>query len=102
VPQARRERGVPTLDLDRRRPTMNKLKLQIDNLKVESFETSGIRTERGTVLGASVIEEATPVGPCPNFTEITGPCCDHTLMLSCVQTNCMAECTSFDADVCLG
>ncbi len=23
---------------------------------------------------------------CPNDTEITGPCCDHTLMLSCVQT----------------
>ncbi len=66
---------------------MNKLKLRIDNLTVESFETSEVRAGRGTVLGAS-IQEATPVGPCPNDTEITGPCCDYTLVLSCVQTNC--------------
>ena len=71
---------------------MSKLKLQIDNLKVESFETSETRAGRGTVLGAESIEPATPVGPCPNDTEITGPCCDYTLVLSCVQTNC-DECT---------
>jgi hypothetical protein len=81
---------------------MRKLKLAIENLMVESFETSETRLERGTVLGASVIEESTPVGPCPNFTEVTGPCCDYTLMISCVQTNCFAECNSFDADVCPG
>jgi hypothetical protein len=67
---------------------MNKLKLQIDNLMVESFETSAIRSERGTVLGASGFEEATPVEPCLINTEITGPCCDHTLMPSYMQTNC--------------
>jgi len=67
---------------------MNKLKLRIDNLKVESFETSRVRAERGTVLGASGIEPATPVAPCPNDTVITGPCCEVTLVLSCVQTSC--------------
>lgn len=67
---------------------MNKLKLQIDNLTVESFETSETRAERGTVLGASGICPASDAAPCPNDTEITGPCCDYTLVLSCVQTSC--------------
>ena len=67
---------------------MNKLKLQIDNLTVESFETSDTRAERGTVLGASGICPASDAAPCPNDTEMTGPCCDYTLVLSCVQTSC--------------
>ncbi|HYH82994.1 MAG TPA: pinensin family lanthipeptide [Longimicrobium sp.] len=80
---------------------MSKLKLQIDNLKVESFETAEVRAGRGTVLGASILP-ATEAGPCPNDTEITGPCCDITLAISCVLTNCIAECNSFDAVICPG
>jgi hypothetical protein len=83
---------------------MRKLKLAIENLTVESFETSETREGRGTVLGASGIcpvPESDPAWGCMD-SEFTGPCCDHTLMLSCVQTNCFAECNSFDANVCPG
>ena len=84
---------------------MNKLKLQIENLTVESFETSDAGGERGTVLGRDAIEPRpvteSPLG-CQIETRYTGSCCDITLAISCVQTNCFAECNSFDADVCLG
>ena len=86
---------------------MNKLKLRIENLKVESFETSMVGGERrGTVLGAA---DARPrpltQGPlgCQLQTEmVTGGCCDITLMISCVLTNCFAECNSFDPEICIG
>lgn len=85
---------------------MNKLKLPIENLKVESFETSGASGERrGTVLGAADVQARPRTrGPqvCQFETEmVTGGCCDITLALSCVQTNCFAECNSLDVDVCL-
>ncbi len=81
---------------------MRKLKLAIENLKVESFDTAAAGGERGTVVGASGIQPATKPAPCLNDTEITGPCCDVTLAISCVQTNCFAECNSFDAEICPG
>lgn len=73
---------------------MRKLKLELDRLAVETFETSRASAEhRGTVLGAAV-------APAPFSkplecldTQITGPCCDYTLALSCVQTNCLEDCT---------
>ena len=82
---------------------MRKLKLAIDNLKVESFDTSEIRAERrGTVLAASGIEPA-PFSEAPCIdSDFTGPCCDITLVLSCVQTSCIPECNSFDVEVCPG
>ena len=76
---------------------MTKLKLQLDHLAVESFETARVRAEhRGTVAahmpkpgGTTTIQD----------TQITGPCCDYTLALSCVQTNCL-ECNIITADTC--
>lgn len=77
---------------------MPKLKLQIENLAVESFE-AGARG-RGTVLGASVIEPASAQPPCFLETEITGPCCDVTLAISCVLTNCIQDCAIVTWDPC--
>lgn len=73
---------------------ITKLKLDVDALEVTSFDTDTAAQARGTVNAASGTSPmpATELAPCPNDTEITGPCCEHTLMLSCVQTNC-EECT---------
>jgi hypothetical protein len=83
---------------------VNKLKLRIENLKVESFETSVAGGERrGTILGAARPRPLTqgPLG-CQLQTEmVTGGCCDITLAVSCIQTNCLAECNSFDPEICL-
>ncbi|HEU4557812.1 MAG TPA: hypothetical protein VFS20_08175 [Longimicrobium sp.] len=75
---------------------MTKLKLQIDNLQVESFETAGTRAElRGTVAA----HMPKPGGTTLQETQITGSCCDITLALSCVQTNCL-ECNVVTANTC--
>jgi hypothetical protein len=71
---------------------MRKLKLAIDNLKVETFETSEAGGgRRGTVLGAADIQPRPltqgPLG-CQIETRYTGGCCDITLAVSCIQTNC--------------
>lgn len=75
---------------------MNKLKLQIEKLAVESFDTAAAGGERrGTVLGASGIQsrQFTECEPnCEFETRATGYCCDISLVISCAQTNC-AECT---------
>lgn len=76
---------------------MNKLKLRLDRLEVESFETAALRAEpRGTVAA----HMPKPGGTTIQDTEITGPCCDYTLALSCVQTNCL-ECNVITADTCV-
>ena len=70
----------------------SKLKLDVDALEVTSFDTHTTAGERGTVLAASHIEPAPDSEePCID-TNFTGPCCEYTLLLSCVQTNC-DECT---------
>lgn len=68
----------------------SKLKLDVDALEVTSFDTDTAASTRGTVNGASGTDPlpASEFAPCPNDTEITGPCCDYTLVLSCVQTSC--------------
>ena len=84
---------------------MNKLKLRIENLKVESFETAEAGGERGTVLGAADRPRPLTQDPqgCQFQTEmVTGGCCDITLAISCVLTNCFAECNSFDPELCIG
>lgn len=45
---------------------MNKLKLQLDDLRVDSFDTTPAEKERGTVLGAQ----------CTCYTQCTCPGCD--------------------------
>ena len=67
-----------------------KLKLSLDALDVTSFDLDAAAGERGTVVGASdpqpIPETEDPFG-CTG-TVFTGPCCDVTLALSCVQTGC--------------
>ena len=81
---------------------MDKLKLRIDNLEVESFQTQDTgEGRRGTVRAASEIIPASD-GPFVCFgTEITGPCCDVTLAPSCIETNCITECLYVTEDACL-
>jgi hypothetical protein len=75
---------------------MKKLTLRIDNLKVDSFETAGIREElRGTVAAHAKPRPFEPTEA------VTGSCCDITLALSCVQTNCFNECFILTADTCV-
>lgn len=77
---------------------MTKLKLQIDNLQVETFETADTRAElRGTV--DAHMPKPTRPEPCLADTNITGACCEYTFALSCVQTNCL-ECNVVTANTC--
>jgi hypothetical protein len=64
---------------------MRKIKLELESLAVESFETSGTSEERGTVQGA---EGFAATNHCIEPTRITGACCDYTLALSCIADNC--------------
>lgn len=69
---------------------MRKLKLAIDDLAVESFDTSAAGGARGTVLGASEIQpapESVLPGECGTGAAHTGPCCGYSLVISC-GTNC--------------
>ena len=80
---------------------MTKLKLQVDNLQVESFETAGTRAElRGTV--AAHMPKPGGGGTTLQETQITGSCCDITLALSCIETNCLNECTLLTGERCIG
>ena len=75
------------------RPEMkSKLKLDVDALEVTSFDTDAAAGGRGTVRAASEPLPASEAAPCAFETEITGPCCDYTLVLSCIETQC-DECT---------
>ncbi|HEU4457285.1 MAG TPA: hypothetical protein VFR81_29720 [Longimicrobium sp.] len=81
---------------------MGKLKLSLDSLRVTSFETdTAARRESGTVHAHA--GETTPESPCrfsvqPGCPQLTGPCtgpgCDVTLAVSCI------ECASFDGVFC--
>jgi hypothetical protein len=71
---------------------MSKLKLDVDALEVTSFDTDAAAGTRGTVVGASGIEPAPESVHVCIDSRFTGPCCEYTLVLSCVQTNC-DECT---------
>jgi hypothetical protein len=63
---------------------MRKMKLELENLAVETFETStAVTGHRGTVEGAAASTA------CP--TRITGACCDYTLALSCIVQNCIVQ-----------
>ncbi|HEU4751958.1 MAG TPA: hypothetical protein VFU47_02540 [Armatimonadota bacterium] len=77
---------------------MRKLKLTVEKLRVESFETdAALAAHSGTV--AAHMPKPGGTGLCP--TQITGSCCDVTLAQSCVQTNCFADCGVLTADPCI-
>ena len=58
---------------------MNKLKLQLDDLTVDSFDTSAVAREKGTV----VAEQCTCGGP------VT---CAYTCPVTCDDATCAATC----------
>ena len=64
---------------------MKKLRLKLDELQVESFETDAVRAARGTVEGN---EEYTYV-TCP-----TAPECRTPGYASCAMTRCQEDCSS--------
>src|SRR5687768_12544881 len=65
---------------------MNKTKLNLDELAVESFDTSPLAREKGTVFG----EQCT----CPTQCTCPGcPTCDATCPYSCDDYSCNGEAT---------
>jgi hypothetical protein len=65
---------------------MDKLKLRLNELKVESFDTLAAGVERGTVAAHM------PRPPVQTAAEDT---CECTFAPSCKQTNCMCMVTDF-------
>jgi len=78
---------------------MGKLKLSLDSLRVTSFATDiAARRDAGTVHahGRTDACPASQQAGCFSSPELcTGPGCDVTLMVSCV------ECASVDGRICL-
>lgn len=65
---------------------MNKLKLQLQDLTVESFDTAGRKEEKGTVVGAQQ-------QPCTCWTQCTCPGCP-TCYDTCADT-CEYTCDDY-------
>lgn len=73
---------------------MKKLRLQIDDLSVESFETGDVAKRRGTVIGHLVYTDpraCTEQGACT----IDGTCADTACGNSCAGT-CFGTCWCTD------
>jgi hypothetical protein len=67
-----------------------KLRLDLDQLAVDSFDTAAAHAEKGTVFG----EQCT----CPTACTCPGcPTCDHT---ACLQETCVASCEYTCAETC--
>jgi hypothetical protein len=62
---------------------MKKLTLHLDDLAVESFDTSAVVKERGTVLGEELCSCA---GSCP------GQTCEATCAFTCDDPTCVESC----------
>jgi hypothetical protein len=77
---------------------MQKLKLQLDHLRVESFDTTAVREEKGTVFG----EQCTcyTVCTCPGCATCDASC-NGTCDASCNGT-CNASCNGTCAASCNG
>lgn len=70
---------------------MKKLKLNLDELKVESFETVKNNTSIGGTVHAQATETQGPVETCYDFCITQAQTCDHTCWASCL-TNCGDSC----------
>ncbi len=71
---------------------MNKLKLRLENLSVESFDTTPTQKAKGTVFGEQ----------CTCYTNCTCPgcpTCDNTCAYTCDDATCPA-CPTCGADTC--
>jgi hypothetical protein len=72
---------------------MSKLKLAIDNLAVESFDTCSVPKEKGTVFGEQCTCQT--VCTCPGC-----PTCDQTCPQTCDDYSCAWSCNGTCAGTC--
>jgi hypothetical protein len=80
-----------------------KLKLQLDQLTVDSFDTSAVRQEKGTVFGeqCTCYTQCTCPG-CPSCYESCNGSCNNTCNASCYGTCYEATCNGCTNDTCNG
>lgn len=76
---------------------MRRVKLQVEELAVESFETSQARG-RGTVLGR-MADAAAPYPEADTYPECPSPLCQDTPLASC-NGSCQPGCVPADTDDC--
>jgi len=69
---------------------MRKIRLQLDALTVETFDTSPTQTPRGTVLAFDKTEACT--ASCGESCLITGCTCFETCPVSCPNGSCWESC----------
>jgi hypothetical protein len=67
---------------------MRKLKLELDNLSVESFDTTATQKKKGTVFG----EQCTCWTYCAQQTCPGCPTCDNTCAYTCDDATCVYTC----------
>jgi hypothetical protein len=79
-----------------RRTLMRKVRLDIDNLQVESFETASAAGGRGTVRGLGFVVGVGTVEPvsgqCGSYPNCPSPLCVDTPLASCDNASCHASC----------
>lgn len=75
---------------------MRKVKLALDALQVESFETSRSGAEHRGTVDAHMPKPTPPVVE----TYYVGNTCECTLAMSCIQTDCGTQCYLLTAETC--
>jgi hypothetical protein len=68
---------------------MQKLKLDLEHLRVDSFDTTRVKSETGTVLGAECTCDASCNGTCNGFSCNPSNCGDFP---SCQGGSCVSDC----------
>ena len=69
---------------------MKKLKLNLDDLQVQSFVTVSIEDKKGTVIGNILITNS-PDSTC-NLQDTCDAVCANTNFATCAISNCNTEC----------
>ena len=80
---------------------MNKLRLQLDDLKVDTFDTTAAQEAKGTVFGEQCTCQTQCTCPgCPSCGDTcpqtcAGMSCDHTCDNSCIYGTCEQTCENY-------
>jgi hypothetical protein len=93
--------GAPTLIHLFRRTPLNQLKLRLDDLQVDTFQTTSAPKQKGTVFG----EQCTCYTQCGQNTCPGCPTCDASCNGSCGAScngTCDASCNGTCDDICNG
>jgi hypothetical protein len=81
---------------------MNKLKLHLDDLAVESFDTCGLEREKGTVVGEQVPCSCAGTCPATACASCAYTCDDATCVYTCDDPSCAESCNgTCDGYTCL-